>query len=138
MNEAQFKDCNNIQPRHGITSTPVIDPKRKTIYVCGVTQPGIRQVYQVWGLDLQTGAVKPGWPVTLKGSYKGLAFDGGQLTQRGALNLVRGWLVELQPVTLAEVKPGDKILLIGSEGKEGGMVAKTVILGASPIVGFGG
>jgi outer membrane protein assembly factor BamB len=92
MNEAQFNDCNNIRPRHGITSTPFIDLKRKTIYVCGVTQPGIRQVYQVWGLDLQTGAVKPGWPVTLKGSYKGLTFDGGQLTQRGALNLVRGWL----------------------------------------------
>jgi outer membrane protein assembly factor BamB len=92
MNEAQFNDCNNIRPRHGITSTPFIDLKRKTIFVCGVTQPGIRQVYQVWGLDLQTGAVKPGWPVTLKGSYKGLLFDGGQLTQRGALHLVKGWL----------------------------------------------
>ncbi len=47
-------------------------------------------------------------------------------------------VVELRPVTLAELKPGDKILLVGAEGKEGGMVAKTLVLGASPIVGFGG
>jgi hypothetical protein len=47
-------------------------------------------------------------------------------------------IVELRPATLSEVKPGDKILLVGAEGKEGGMVAQTVVLGASPIVGFGG
>jgi hypothetical protein len=47
-------------------------------------------------------------------------------------------VVDLRPVTLAELKPGDKILLVGAEGKEGGMVAKTLVLGASPIVGFGG
>jgi hypothetical protein len=47
-------------------------------------------------------------------------------------------VVELRPVTLAELKPGDRILLVGAEGKEGGMVAKTLVLGASPIVGFGG
>jgi hypothetical protein len=47
-------------------------------------------------------------------------------------------VVDLRPATLAEVKPGDKILLVGAEGKEGGMVAKTLVLGASPIVGFGG
>jgi hypothetical protein len=47
-------------------------------------------------------------------------------------------VVDLRPVTLAELKPGDKILLVGAEGKEGGMVVKTLVLGASPIVGFGG
>ncbi len=92
LNETQYNDCNNIHPRHGITSTPVIDLEKQTIYVCGVTQPGIRQVYQVWGLDLLTGDVRPGWPVTLKGRYQGCDFDAGQLTQRGALNLINGWL----------------------------------------------
>jgi hypothetical protein len=47
-------------------------------------------------------------------------------------------VVDLRPATLAEVKPGEKILLVGAEGKEGGMVARTVVLGASSIVGFGG
>jgi len=92
LNEAQYNDCNNIRPIHGITSTPVIDGDTRTIYVCGVTQPGIRQVYKVWGLDIVTGQVKPGWPITLQGRYKGCVFDGGQLTQRGAINLVKGWI----------------------------------------------
>ncbi len=92
LNEAQYNDCNNIRPYHGITSTPVIDLGRKTIYVCGVTQPGIRQAYRVWALDILTGEIKKGYPQTLKGHYKGLDFDAGQLTQRGALNLVKGWL----------------------------------------------
>lgn len=92
LNETQYNDCNNVRPAHGITGTPVIDLTTKTIYVCGVTQPGIRQVYQLWALDITNGDVRPGWPVTLKGSYKGCAFDAGQLTQRGGLNLVNGWV----------------------------------------------
>src|SRR5262245_17503998 len=33
LTEAQFNDCTNIRPLHGITSTPAIDLDRKTIYV---------------------------------------------------------------------------------------------------------
>jgi len=88
----QYNGCTNINPRHGITSTPVIDLGKRTIYVCGITQPGIQQEYRVWALDILTGKVKPGWPVTLQGRYKGCVFDAGQLTQRGAINLVNGWL----------------------------------------------
>lgn len=92
LDATQYNDCNNISPWHGITGTPVIDMETKTLYVCGVTQPGFRQQYRVWALDVQSGGIRPGWPVTLKGSYKGCTFDAGQLTQRGALNLVKGWL----------------------------------------------
>ena len=92
LSEAEYNDCNNIHPLHGITSTPVIDRDAGTIYVCSVTQTGLAQRYDVWGLDIATGAVKPGWPVTLKGDYKGCKFDAGQLTQRGALNLVNDWI----------------------------------------------
>src|SRR5207247_4532083 len=77
---------------HGITITPIIDLERNEIYVCGLTRAGLRQLYKVWALDLATGAVNNGWPVTLQGTYKGTPFDGGQLTQRGALTLVNGWL----------------------------------------------
>jgi outer membrane protein assembly factor BamB len=88
----EYNDCINITPLHGITSTPVIDLDRQEIYVCGLTHANLRQVYKVWALDLATGAVKNGWPVTLQGQYKGTPFDGGQLTQRGALTMVNGWL----------------------------------------------
>jgi len=46
-------------------------------------------------------------------------------------------VVDLRPLTLAEIKPGDKLMLIGSESKDGGMVTTTLVVGASPIVGFG-
>jgi outer membrane protein assembly factor BamB len=92
LTDVEYNDCINISPLHGITSTPVVDLDRKEIYVCGLTHAGLRQIYNVWALDLATGAVKRGWPVTLQGSYKGTAFDGGQLTQRGALTMVDGWL----------------------------------------------
>jgi outer membrane protein assembly factor BamB len=92
LNEAQYDNCMNIRPWHGITSTPVIDRGSDTVYVCGITQPTLRQVYLVWALDLVTGKVKQSWPVTLHGTYKGLKFEAGQLTQRGALNLVNGYL----------------------------------------------
>ena len=59
----------------------LIDLQRREIYVCGLTHGGLRQVYKVWALDLSTGAVKDGWPVTLQGSYKGTPFDGGLLTR---------------------------------------------------------
>ncbi|HLK57885.1 MAG TPA: PQQ-binding-like beta-propeller repeat protein [Chthonomonadaceae bacterium] len=92
LTDVEYNDCLNINPLHGITSTPVIDPDRKVIYVCGLTRAGLKQVYKIWALDLTTGAIKDGWPVTLQGSYHGTPFDSGQLTQRGALTLVNGWL----------------------------------------------
>jgi outer membrane protein assembly factor BamB len=92
LTDQEYNDCINITPLHGITSTPVIDLDRQEIFVCGLTHAGLRQVYKVWALDLATGAVKNGWPITLRGVYKGTPFDGGQLTQRGALIMLNGWL----------------------------------------------
>lgn len=46
-------------------------------------------------------------------------------------------LVNLRPALATEIKPGDKLMIIGTEGKEGGMVASVIVLGASSIVGFG-
>jgi hypothetical protein len=46
-------------------------------------------------------------------------------------------IVDLRPVTLSEIKPGDKLMVDGAEGKTGSMVVKLLILGASPIVGLG-
>ena len=45
LDSIQYNQCPNIRPWHGITSTPVIDLDSRTIYVCGVTQPGIRPIY---------------------------------------------------------------------------------------------
>jgi len=47
-------------------------------------------------------------------------------------------VADLRAASLSDAKVGDKIMLIGSEGKEGGMVAKMVVIGAPPPLGFGG
>jgi hypothetical protein len=45
-------------------------------------------------------------------------------------------VVDLQTISLGELKPGEKIMLIGGDGPDGGMRTKTVVLAASPILGF--
>ena len=77
---------------HGILSTPVIDEAGGTIYACGAHLKGLRHIYLVWALDIRTGALKAGWPVTLKGEYKSSPFAAGQVIQRGALSFVNGWV----------------------------------------------
>ena len=46
--------------------------------------------------------------------------------------------VDLKAATLGDIKPTDKVVLIGKEGKDGGLVVSKIVIGASPIVGFGG
>ena len=76
----------------GILSTPVLDPGTQTLYACALRPRGLRQVFQMWALDLRTGATRPGWPVTLGGTDQGCRFEGGQVLQRGALTWIDGWV----------------------------------------------
>lgn len=80
--------CPNINPLHGITSTPVIDRTAGVLYACGLVLQNGRQAYEVFAVDLATGRLKDGWPVTIEGNDRGLTFDAAQLTQRGALTLL--------------------------------------------------
>jgi len=45
-------------------------------------------------------------------------------------------VVDLTPISRADVRPGERIIATGTEGKDGGMDATTLIVGGSPIVGF--
>ncbi len=92
LTETQFSGNWFDGPTHGILSTPVIDRAANTLYACGVRARGLRQVFEVFALDIRTGEARPGFPVALKGTYKSGAFEGGQVMQRGALILVNGWV----------------------------------------------
>jgi len=92
LTNAQFTGASYGGGHYGITSTPAIDLASNTIYVAGLVQPGIKQQAKAWALDLTTGAVRKGWPVTIKGTYLGRKFDAGQILQRGALVIDRGRL----------------------------------------------
>ncbi len=46
----------------GVMSTPVIDPARKILYVSSCASA---QGWQVFGLDVRSGRILPGWPVVI-------------------------------------------------------------------------
>ncbi len=92
LDEAQFTGSRFGFEKHGILSTPVLDLQSGTLYTCTIRAKGLRQQFEVWALDLRTGETRPGWPVALKGRYKGTPFVAGQVMQRGALSLVDGWV----------------------------------------------
>ncbi len=86
--------CGNIDPV-GITGTPVVDRASSTLYVVGLTSPdgGRTKLYKAAALDLETGRMRPGWPVSVEPpASSGRRFDASVQQQRGALALQRGVL----------------------------------------------
>jgi outer membrane protein assembly factor BamB len=85
--------CGNIDPL-GVTGTPIIDGATRTIYVDAmlIANANATAQHQVFALDADSGAVKPGWPVDLnsKATAAGISFDSLVQNQRGALALLDG------------------------------------------------
>ncbi len=79
-----------ISPEIGITSTPVIDKAGNTIYVVATTVESGTVKHKIHALSLTTGAEKFGGPLTISGSYGGIAFAAARHLQRPALLLVGG------------------------------------------------
>jgi hypothetical protein len=112
-----------VLPNQGITSTPVIDPASKTIYVVSAQKSSASgSTYRLNALDITTGAQKFGGPVTIHASVPGTnstAVNGvvslpGSCVQRAALLLANGnvylgfgnchsgWLLSYNAQTLAQ------------------------------------
>jgi hypothetical protein len=92
LTAGQFNGSWNSPERHGVLSTPVIDPVAGVLYFCAPRAVRLKQVYEVHALDVRTGASVPGWPVALSARYKKTPFVAGQVMQRGALTLSGGRL----------------------------------------------
>ena len=89
----------DITPEIGITSTPVIDPVSKTIYVVGKTKENGTYVQRLHALDITTGAEKFGGPKVISAAVPGngasssggtLSFDPKWQLQRPGLLLLNG------------------------------------------------
>lgn len=95
----QIGSCDQIAPEIGITSTPVIDRAKGTIYVVGMSKNGGAYHQRLHALSLTTGAELAGSPVEIRGSYPGtganssngsVIFDPFRYAERAGLLLLNG------------------------------------------------
>jgi len=86
-------DVTVMAPEHGISPTPVIDPRREIIYVAAQSVENGVYTQKLHALNLLTGAEQPGSPVVIKGrapTNRTLRFDSRQGFQRAGLLLLDG------------------------------------------------
>jgi len=82
--------CGNISPL-GITGTPVVDLASRSLFFDAMIN-GPTKRHFIFSLNVDTGAIKPGWPVDVnaKATYNGMTFTSSIQNQRSALGLVNG------------------------------------------------
>jgi outer membrane protein assembly factor BamB len=81
--------CGNISPL-GITGTQVIDPRSRTVYLNAMVSESGAAQHLVFGLSLDDGSVRPGWPIGIAAGLRAISvpIDTNAQNQRGALALV--------------------------------------------------
>jgi hypothetical protein len=94
------RGCSQVQPKIGITSTPVIDRARNAIYLVAMSKDSSGNYYQrIHALSLTTGAELFGGPTTVQASYPGtgenstngsVVFDPKQYKERPGLLELNG------------------------------------------------
>jgi hypothetical protein len=97
---------NITPPPIGICSTPVADRSIRTLYVMALVQQSAGDAYIIFALDLNDGNVNGRASLTDPGGLDRPTFDPMTQDQRGALNLVNGWIY----ATFAAFLGGDEEL----------------------------
>ena len=82
--------CGNISPL-GITGTPVVDLPSRSLFFDAMINGAIKKHF-IYSLNVDTGAINPGWPVDVNATatYNGMTFTSLVQNQRAALGLVNG------------------------------------------------
>jgi hypothetical protein len=137
-------ECDDLVPKVGVTSTPVIDRASGTLYVVAKTKErgAGNFVQRLHALDLATGAEKFGGPVVIAATVPGtgdgsnggmVSFDPLRQHQRSALALVNG-VVYISSAAHCDIGPYHG-WIIGYDASTLGQVAAFV---ATPDGGLGG
>src|SRR4051794_21740290 len=140
------RNCGQVVPEIGITSTPVIDPSRGphgVIYVMAMSKSGSTYVHRLHALDAANGTELFGGPRVVQATVPGtgagssggqLAFDPKQYEERAGLLLTNGhlitawsshcdidpytgWIMSYNPDTLAQ----DAVLNVTPNGSRGAL-----------------
>jgi len=140
------RNCSQVIPEIGITSTPVIDPSRGpngVIYVVAMSKNGSTYIHRLHALDVTSGAELFGGPKVIQASVPGtgagssggtLPFDPKQYEERAGLLLTNGklvtvwsshcdidpytgWIMSYNPGTLAQTG----VLNVTPNGSRGAM-----------------
>jgi hypothetical protein len=88
--------CGDLTPNIGVTSTPVYDAATGTVYLTAKINDGPSTSaphWRIYALDAQTGATRPGWPITIQGAASnngGVTFNPFTAQQRPGLLLLGG------------------------------------------------
>lgn len=125
--------CGNITPL-GVTGTPAIDPKTRTLYVAAMVSG---PEHKVFALGVDDGMDKAGFPVSFQGVTGGShTFESANHNQRGGLMIVNdtlyvpygghfgdcgeyhGWVIGLPLAT-----PGAKPIAFATSAQAGGIWA---------------
>ena len=82
--------CGNINPL-GITGTPVVQLGSRSLFFDAMID-GPTKKHFIYSLNVDTGAIRPGWPVDVNATatYNGTTFTSLIQNQRAALGLVNG------------------------------------------------
>ena len=82
--------CGNINPL-GITGTPVVHLASRSLFFDAMIN-GVIKKHFIYSLNVDTGAINPGWPVDVNATamYNGMTFTSLIQNQRAALGLVNG------------------------------------------------
>jgi hypothetical protein len=82
--------CGNISPL-GITGTPVVHLASRSLFFDAMIN-GTTKKHFIYSLNVDTGAINPGWPVNVNATarYNGITFTSSIQNQRAALGLVNG------------------------------------------------
>jgi hypothetical protein len=92
-NPAEAADCGDINPL-GITGTPVIDLESGNLFLDAMIRENNAAHHRIFALAVDTGAIRPGWPVDVGTALARAAtpFVAAAQNQRGGLTFVGGQL----------------------------------------------
>ncbi|MGO8719536.1 MAG: pyrrolo-quinoline quinone [Acidobacteriaceae bacterium] len=134
------RNCGQVVPEIGMTSTPAIDPKagaHGTIYMVAASKDSNGNYHQrLHALDLTTGAEQTGSPVTIQATYPSMGpessngqvvFDPKQYNERAGLLLLNG-VVYLGWSSHCDIEPYTGWLM----GYNENTLAQTSVLNLTP------